>query len=159
MFRKLTKADRDRFLEMSRAFFASPAVCESIPMDYHDQTFDQLMAGTPYAAAWVICKDENQLDVIGYVLTAKTWSREAGGMVEWLEEFYIEPAYRSQGYASAFFKFWEQHLLDQHNCRRIRLEIHPNNLRAAALYQQLGFKPMGYQSWIKAYPPSDGEAR
>ena len=33
----------------------------------------------------------------GYALLAKTFSQEAGGLVVWLDEMYVRPAYRSKG--------------------------------------------------------------
>ena len=39
--------------------------------------------------------DIGEGEIVGYLLTAKTYSREAGGLVLWLEEMYMRPAYRS----------------------------------------------------------------
>lgn len=160
MFRPIQSGDEAVFLEMSRAFFASEAVVAPVPDSHHVATFQALMQGSPFASAWLFLEQDC---VVGYALTARTWSREAGGEVVWLEELYLKPQARSKGYATQFFAY----LLDflgvtelesggidgvEHpargGVRRLRLEVCPSHERARRLYARWGFKPLGYEAWV-----------
>lgn len=94
MIREITRNDRDSFLRLSDEFYKSEAVLHDIPAAYHEAAFDELMRSKEYASAYMI---EWEGEIVGYLLTAKTYSREAGGLVLWLEEMYMRPAYRSKG--------------------------------------------------------------
>lgn len=159
MIRKLSLSDRDAFLRMSRAFFGSDAVLYDIPDQFHHITFDELVNDSPYTECWVLVADEAAItkrgagqeacgEVVGYALTATTWSREAGGPAVWLEEFYIEPDWRGAGLAAEFFAWWIPHLKAQTPAvARVRLEVEPENELAVSIYRHWGFKPMKYDSW------------
>ena len=102
MIREITRNDRDSFLRLSDEFYKSEAVLHDIPAAYHEAAFDELMRSKEYASAYMI---EWEGEIVGYLLTAKTYSREAGGLVLWLEEMYMRPAYRSKGLGKEAFAF------------------------------------------------------
>ena len=81
--RPVTAADRALFLAMSREFYASPAVLHDVDAAFHERTFDELMRSDAYAEAFILSYDGVDC---GFGLLAKTFSREVGGMVVWLEE-------------------------------------------------------------------------
>jgi len=87
-------------------------------------------------------------EIVGYLLTAKTYSREAGGLVLWLEEMYMRPAYRSKGLGKEAFAFIEA-LAARENIRRLRLEVEEDNVRARSLYERLGYRPLEYGQMVK----------
>ena len=99
--RSLTAADRALFLTMSREFYASPAVLHDVDAAFHERTFDEMMRSDAYAEGFLLSYDGVDC---GFGLLSKTFSREAGGMVVWLEELYIRPAYRGKGLGSFFFR-------------------------------------------------------
>ena len=78
MVRPVEKKDRSIFLELMAEFWNTPAVHTKIPSVYHEKTFDLIMKGTPYLAAYLISYNET---VVGYGLLSFTYSNEAGGMV------------------------------------------------------------------------------
>lgn len=82
---------------------------------------------------------------IGYANLSYTWSTEAGGRVCWIEELYFEPDARGQGHAHAFFEWCRQTHPD---VKRFRLEVSPQNARAARLYERLGYQKLDYQSYV-----------
>ena len=94
MIRKIEKKDRDVFLRLSEMFYASPAVAHEIPKEYHERTFCELMRSDEYADGYIVEADGKP---VGIALTAKTYSREAGGKVLWLEELFILEEYRCLG--------------------------------------------------------------
>lgn len=145
MVRRIEERDRDDFFRLSAQFYDSPAVLHPIPAGYHEKTFEEMMRSRAYADG---CMLEEDGESVGFGLVAKTWSREAGGMALWLEELFILPQYRSRGLGSAFFAYWEKYAADN-GYARIRLEVEEENTRARALYERLGYRPLGYLQMVK----------
>ena len=144
MIRPITKADRNTFIIFSKAFYSSTAVCHTIPQAYHLKTFEHLMESNTYAQGYII---EYANKPVGYALTAKTFSQEAGGYVIWIEELFILPPYRNKGLGTEFFQFVKQHL--EPPVARIRLEVGPTNTAAIRLYEKMGFQVLPYTQMTK----------
>ena len=144
MIRKICEADREAFLRMSADFYASAAVSHPVPAAYHADAFDELMRSDAYAEGYMVEADGKP---VGFALTAKTYSREAGGAVLWLEEVYILEGYRSRGLGKEYFAFIEEHARRK-GIARIRLEVAPDNVRARALYKKLGYVPLEYDQML-----------
>ena len=145
MIRRITEGDRAEFLRLSEEFYASPAVLHAVPRQYHEDMFAELMRSDEYADAFIV---EAEGKAVGFALTAKTYSREAGGKVLWLEELYILPAYRSCGLGREYFAFIEAYA-QREGFARIRLEVEEENVRARALYARLGYLPLEYRQMVK----------
>lgn len=142
MIRTIQQADREAYLAMAKEFYSSEAVAHSIPEKHILDTFDELMRSDVYAQAYILEKDG---ETAGYALLAKTFSQEGGGLTVWLEEIYVRPEYRGCGLGREFFAFWKEQYGD---FRRFRLEVEPDNARAIALYEQMGFEMLPYQQMI-----------
>lgn len=140
--RQVTEADRALFLEMSREFYASDAVLHDIDEAFHERTFSELMRADVYAEGFIL--SYGGVDC-GYGLLAKSFSREAGGTVIWLEELYIRAAYRGKGLGSFFFRYVEEN----RPAARYRLEVEPENEGAVRLYERLGYRVLPYGQMIK----------
>lgn len=145
--RKITSEDRDFFIAASKAFYASAAVAHDIPASYHLTTFEELMNSEVYQSGYILAVDGVSA---GYALVSKTFSREAGGSVWWLEELYILPEYRGKGLGRSYFDFIEK-AAAENGVRRLRLEVEPDNTRAAKLYSALGYKPLNYSQMLKEF--------
>ena len=145
MIRRLERKDRDTFLRLSEMFYSSEAVMHSIPSRSHADTFEELMRSEEYADAFLL---ESDGIPVGFALTAKTWSREAGGKVLWLEELFILGEYRSKGLGREYFSFIEEYARSN-GFMRIRLEVEPSNTRARSLYERLGYIPLEYEQMVK----------
>ncbi len=139
---RLAPQDKAEFLQMSRAFYASDAVLHPIPDAYHECAFDELMRSNAYMDCFLL-KAEGE--TAGFALLSKTFSREAGGMVVWVEELFILPAFQGRGFGSAFFAWMEQHV----PAERYRLEVAPENARVVKLYERLGYEPLAYLQLVK----------
>lgn len=145
MIRRVTEADREIFLALSEEFYASPAVLHPVPRRYHEDAFRELMRSDTYAEAFLL---ESEGKAVGYALTAKSYSREAGGKVLWLEELYILSEFRSRGLGGEYFAFIEGYAREN-GFARIRLEVEEENVRARALYGRLGYLPLDYCQMVK----------
>lgn len=144
MIRKIQEQDKEKFIAMANEFYHSNAVLHSIPEDYIQRTFHEIMSGSPYAAAYVY---ESNGKIAGYVLLAFTYSNEAGGMVMWIEEIYILPQYQGLGFGKEMFAFLETEYEDK--VARIRLEVEDSNRRAVDLYRRIGFADLDYAQMYK----------
>lgn len=141
MIRPIKPDDRAVYLEMAQDFYHSDAVDHPIPDEFLERTFDQLIAGTPYAECYIF---EDADSVQGYALLANTWSQEAGGLTIWVDELYIREPWRGQGLGQTFFAF----LKAAKHPARFRLETEPHNEKAKSLYRRQGFEPLNYEPFV-----------
>ena len=145
MIRPITAQDREVFLSLSEQFYSSPAVLHAVPRAFHEEAFAYLLSSQDYALGYLL---EWEGECAGYALLSKTYSREAGGMVLWLEELFLLPRFRSHGLGSEFFAFAEQYAKEQ-GFARIRLEVEEENVRALSLYKRLGYQGMEYRQMYR----------
>lgn len=143
MIRFVTRDDREEFLKLTREFYASDAVLHDVPDDYHTAAFEEMMRSRTYLCGYLM---ECDGAIVGYGLTARSYSHEAGGPVVWLEELYIRPKFRSRGLGSEFFR---RVAAENPDARRFRLEVEPDNLRAIELYERLGYEALAYAQMIR----------
>lgn len=149
MIRKIEQKDKEAFIKLSQEMYASDAVAHDIPLQHHIRTFDELMKSEQYAQAYMLEYDGN---IAGYALLAKTFSREAGGIVIWIEELYILKEYRGKGLGSEFFEFIEK--TKSADTTRLRLEVEDDNEGAVRLYKRMGYDFLDYRQMIKDFSVS-----
>jgi len=142
VIRKLNPGDRELFLALAEEFYHSEAVLHPVPRSHMERTFAELMRSEEYVSLYLL---EREGTAAGYVLLAHTWSMEAGGMVSWVEELYVRPAFRGQGVGSRLL----EHVLEKDGVARFRLEVEPDNHRVKELYRRYGFMEFPYQQMVK----------
>ncbi len=141
MIRRITPADRAVYLQMAHDFYHSDAVLHPVPDENLRRTFEEMMRSDAYLTGLVF---EKEGKTAGYALLCKTWSQEAGGKTVWIDELYVLPEFRGQGIGHEFFAL----LKEIEPAARYRLETEPDNLRAKALYESLGFEELAYQQLV-----------
>ena len=140
-FRVADACDKRAFLEMSREFYSSDAVLHAVDPSFHEKAFAELLRSGTYLTCFVFeCGDR----VAGYALLSKMFSREAGGMVVWIEEIYVRSAFRGRGVGGAFFAWLRANV----PAIRYRLGVEPSNERAQSLYRRLGFSELPYVQMV-----------
>lgn len=147
--RLIDELDREDFIMFADKFYHSNAVDHTVPMSYHENTFDVMMKSNTYATAYMI---EFNGKSIGYVLFSKTYSNEANGIVLWLEELFILDKYRGKGLGKYVLSYLNNiYMYDDffNHIKRVRLEITPNNNKAKKLYQSMGFEVLNYHQMFK----------
>ena len=148
VIRRFTPGDRQTYLDLAAAFYTDgDAVDHPVPAHHAARTFDALMAGTPYADAFLA---EDGSGPLGFILLALTWSNEAGGLVVWIEELLALPHARGKGVGRALINQTREAYPD---ANRYRLEVTAGNARAIRLYASLGFTPLPYDQMILDFPP------
>lgn len=144
MVRKIKQEDKDIFMEFVKSFYNSDAVLQPIPEQYHINTFNELMRSDIYLSCYIF---EYKDKPVGYALTTKSFSQEAGGIALWIDELFVLPGYRSKGLGTEFFSFLKQTI--DPSVARIRLEVEPENKKALKLYNNLGLKKLPYLQMVK----------
>ncbi len=136
--------DRAAFLEMMNAFYSTPGVLHTIPLQNGEKTFDAILNKDPYVNAYMIRYEQKDA---GYCLLSHTYSNEGGGLTVWFEEIYIKPDFR--GHKLAYRAMKEIMELYEDCAARFRLEVTEENESAKKIYRRLGFKPLHYEQMIK----------
>lgn len=138
----MTRAHGEAVLEMMRGFYASPAVHTDGSEEIFRADIESCVSGCPYLEGWVFTQDGV---VVGYSMEAKSFSTEFGRPCVWVEDLYLEPAYRGRGLAARFFAFLEE----RYPSAVLRLEAEPTNAPALRAYRKSGFEELTYTELIR----------
>mgnify|MGYP000939652596 FL=1 len=144
MIRKFVPEDREDYIRFSTEFYNSSAVDKPVPREHFEQGFDEVMRSDVYVQGYMLVFDGNN---VGYCVTMKTYSVEAGGITIWIDELFVLEEYRSKGLGRELFKYIEEN--GDKKLRRIRLEVELENGRAISLYKKMGFEPAPYDGMWK----------
>ena len=144
MVRKFVPEDREDYIRFSTEFYNSSAVDKPVPREHFEQGFDEMMRSDVYVQGYMLVCDGNN---VGYCVTMKTYSVEAGGITIWIDELFVLEEYRSKGLGRELFKYIEEN--GDKKLRRIRLEVELENGRAISLYKKMGFEPAPYDGMWK----------
>lgn len=144
MIKKFVPEDREDYIRFSTEFYNSSAVDKPVPKEHFEQGFDEMMRSDVYVQGYMLVCDGNN---VGYCVTMKTYSVEAGGITIWIDELFVLEEYRSKGLGRELFKYIEEN--GDKKLRRIRLEVELENGRAISLYKKMGFEPAPYDGMWK----------
>ena len=138
LIRPMVKQDKPEILQMMRVFYDSPAVQHTAPDDILEKDIDDCLSDMPFLEGFVI---EQEKQIVGYAMTAVSYTTEYGGICIWLEDLYLKPEYRHSGIAGKLFKFIEDYYPD---AVRFKLEVEPENEFAVKAYQKYGYQVSPY---------------
>ena len=141
-FRKLKAEDKAIYFALASAFYQSDAVLHPVPVKNIENTFCELIRQDTYIECY-LCEEAGE--AIGFLLIAKTFSQESGGMVTWIEELFLKEQYRGAGRGAQMVAFIEKTF----PASRFRLEAEPDNEKAIRLYKRLGYVPLAYVQYLK----------
>ena len=144
MIRKMQKEDEEIFFDLTDLFYASDAVMHPIPQKYHVDAFKEIIRSNVYIDGYIF---EVKGKPVGYAITTKTFSHEAGGITLWIDEIYVLKGYRSMGLGKEFFNFLQTSI--DFSIARLRLEVESDNERAIILYKEMGFEKLEYAQMFK----------
>ena len=135
-------SDRQAVIEMMRVFYASPAVLTSGSEEIFEADFNNCIGTSPYIEGYVF---EDESNVLGYAMIAKSFSTEFGKQCVWIEDLYIKDKYRGLGTGSLFLNYIEEKYPDS----VFRLEVEEENKRAISVYKKCGFNVLPYMEMKK----------
>ena len=140
--RLMTINDKDAVIDMMRIFYTSPAVLSNGSEEIFVNDVENCVNDNPYLEGYII---ENDNEIQGYVMLAKSYSTEFGKPCIWIEDLYIKEAYRGMGIGSMALKFVEE----KYPNALLRLEVEEENERAVNTYKKCGFEVLPYMEMKK----------
>lgn len=137
MWRPASLADDDDVVAMCLALFAEDPG-EAMSEDKIRRTLAAFRAEPARGRAVVLERDDA---LVGYALLSSFWSNEYGGETCTIDELYVTPAHRGRGLGTTLFAAIEEdRALWPQRPALLALEVTPDNARARALYERLGFR-------------------
>lgn len=96
---------------------------------------------------------------VGYALLCSFWSNELGGEICVVDEIYVAPPGRGQGLATRFLGALTTGALPFFaDAVAYELEVTPQNARARALYERMGFQPKKNATLRRLRQPGSDQA-
>lgn len=135
--RVMTKEDKNDVMEMMKIFYASPAVASNGSEEVFTRDIENCVGECPFLEGYVF---QNDREIQGYAMVAKSFSTEFGKGCIWIEDLYIKREYRGLGIGSNFFEYIEEKYPDT----ILRLEVDKENERAIKVYEKCGYERLPY---------------
>ena len=124
-------------IDMMRKFYTSPAVMTDGSEKIFAANVENCLSGSTCAEGFVFEIDKK---IIGYGITARSYSTEFGGECVWIEDIFIEENYRGRGFGTKFIRYVKEIYPE----KILRLEAEKDNAAALKIYKRLGFKELPY---------------
>ncbi|MBQ6298083.1 MAG: GNAT family N-acetyltransferase [Selenomonadaceae bacterium] len=137
LIRKMQRGDAEIVTDMMRRFYNSPALITNGSEKIFTANVENCLGGSPYVEGFVFVDDGK---IIGYGMTARSYSTEFGGECIWIEDIYVEAEYRGRGIGSQFIRYVKAHYPE----KILRLEAEADNTVAVTFYKHFGFKELPY---------------
>ena len=138
MIEKANQADQPTLIRQMLAF--SQEVGKPLPENHISAAVSPILGDSTLGAILV---PENRC---GYLVLTNGWSIESGGLELLLDELYIEPGFRNQGFGSALVSAAIE-LGKELGAKAIFLETEAGNPGARELYLRQGFA-LEDSSWL-----------
>jgi GNAT superfamily N-acetyltransferase len=142
-WRTATDADFPALRRMMHALYVEDPSTVAMTDAKIDRTLAMLTREPVRGVAVVLDHREGAGPLEGYALLCSFWSNELGGEVCVLDELYVGASARGRGAATALVSGLRARTTPWfRDAVAIELEVTPNNTRARALYERLGFAPL-----------------
>ncbi len=135
--RKMQHDDSKIVIDMMRKFYTSSAVITNGSEKIFAANVENILSGSTCAEGFVFISEEK---IIGYGITARSYSTEFGGECIWIEDIFIEENYRGRGVGTKFIRYVKEIYPE----KILRLETEHDNATALKIYKRLGFKELPY---------------
>ena len=137
IIRELTASDKTAVIDMMRVFYASAAVHTNGSEEIFENDVENCINDSPYLEGYVF---EENGELLGYAMVAKSFSTEFGKPCMWIEDIYLKAEYRGQGIGMRFMDYMKEKYPDTLQ----RLEAEEENETALKLYKKAGFTTLPY---------------
>ena len=143
VIRKLEKRDSEEYLRMAAEFYSGPGVLHKVDTEVFKRNLEEVLSDSPFFEGFIFEYDGR---TVGYALLAHSFVSEVGGRSVFIEEVYVDEAYRGKGIGRKFLSYCVS--LAEKDLRRVRLEATRTNEKAIALYRSLGFEELDYMQMV-----------
>ena len=140
MWRLAQPADDDALVAMCAQLYREDPGPAPVPADQMRATLAALHR-EPWRGRAVVLEVRERLS--GYALLISFWSNELGGEVCDVDELFVVPELRNQGYGTSLFDAIARGELWPTPAVALELGVTPGNTRARRLYERLGFTAVG----------------
>ena len=140
--RIMERRDKDVVIDMMRVFYASPAVLSNGSDEIFEADVENCIGDSPFLEGFVI---EDNGEILGYSMVAKSFSTEFGKPCIWIEDIYIKDKYRGLGLGGEMLQF----ITKKYNNCIFRLEVEEENEGAIGVYEKNGFSVLPYMEMKK----------
>ena len=135
--REMQLDDSEIVIDMMRKFYTSPAVITNGSEKIFASNVENCLGDSNFVEGFVFELDGK---IIGYGITAHSYSTEFGGECIWIEDIFVDAQYRGLGVGSQFIR----HVKARHPDKILRLESEAENISAVNFYKSHGFKALPY---------------
>ena len=142
MIRLMKEQDKNEVIKMMTVFYSSEAVSTNGSREIFESDFDNCINSCPYLEGYVFEENDN---ICGYAMVAKSFSTEFGKPCIWIEDLYIKEEYRHKKIGSLFFDFLKENYKDTIQ----RLEVDKENVFAIKAYKKNNFEEVDYLQFIR----------
>ena len=142
MIRLMKEQDKNEVIEMMTVFYASEAVSTNGSREIFESDFNNCINSCPYLEGYVFEENDN---ICGYAMVAKSFSTEFGKPCIWIEDLYIKEEYRHKKLGSLFFDF----LKENYKNTIQRLEVDKHNVFAIKAYKKNNFEEVDYLQFVR----------
>jgi ribosomal protein S18 acetylase RimI-like enzyme len=131
--RPATSEDRTLLVALMKEFYAESAT----PLDpaHAARSFAALLADDRLGKVWLIQAGDKD---VGYVVITFSYSMEFGGRNAFIDDLFIQPAYRGAGLGTTALAEVRAFCIEG-GVRALHLEAGRDNFAAQALYRSAGF--------------------
>ena len=140
--RKMMPKDKQAVFDMMQVFYSSPAVLSNGSAEIFENDIENCVNDNQFLEGFII---ENQQEIQGYAMIAKSFSTEFGKPCIWIEDLYILPQFRGLGLGKMLLDYISNTF---NNCI-FRLEVEQENQKAINLYKKCGFNVLPYMEMKK----------
>lgn len=142
-FRDITLQDRNTVLPMVEAFYQTDAVDHTAERSILERAFLDAADPCEPLLRGVLLFDG--ADVAGYLYLTQCYASEVGGRCLFIEEIYLNPAFRGRGLGHEIMAWIET---QYPSARRFRLDVTQANRGAARLYEKSGYRYLRYNQMV-----------
>lgn len=143
--KKMTAEDKTEVIAMMETFYASEAVLSNGSAEIFKNDVNACLDGNPYLEGYVFKENDEHA---GYAMVAKSFSTEFGKPCIWIEDLYLKPPFRANGYGKQFFQL----LFARYPQAAFRLEVEKENRIAVGVYKKCGFEELPYMEMLRNQP-------
>ena len=137
----MERGDSEVVVNMMKKFFNSPATITNGSEKIFAANVKNCLDDSICAEGFVFVDGEK---IVGYAITARSYSTEFGGECIWLEDIFIKSEYRGRGVGTKFI----QHVKKLYPDKILRLEAEAEDVKLLNFYKRHGFKELPYMEMV-----------